>query len=477
MCSYQLNRNELEAHILELNRASPNVTFCAPATRMETRLAEGALHQVKFQWEDRSRELQTEWLVDTTGRGQFLKRRNKLAVTSPIQNGSSWCWVDGLVNIEKLTRLSLQEIRTKSDRRQQGMIPLWLATNHFCGEGFWFWVIPLQGITSLGVVYDKALFPEEKVATAEGLIEWACREFPLFQDDLPRRKILDSARLRSYAYDCRQTISEHKWAMSGMSGRFTDPLYSPGSDLISYYNTMIVDATTTPDDRERQEKCALYEPLMRAVYEAYVPSYATSYDALGDQEVFTMKYAWELSVYFSFYVFPFLNDLFTHYDFARCFLRKFALLGPINRNLQQVFSDYYQWKKLEKTPGGKILGDFTELTPLKVAETAFYEVGVTPQEAEDVLDRHLDNLKEFARFILAYICSTVLEDPQVVVNHRFVRRLKLKSFRFDPAEIHRSYEPFSSSSREYPWQLDPLAMEKFRTETRMLVAQTVQMKV
>ena len=52
------------------------------------------------------------------------------------------------------------------------------------GEGFWFWVIP-QGKTSLGLVYDNTIFPRERVATPQKLIEWVCQEFPLFARDLP----------------------------------------------------------------------------------------------------------------------------------------------------------------------------------------------------------------------------------------------------------------------------------------------------
>ena len=50
---------------------------------------------------------------------------------------------------------------------------------------------------------------------------------------------------------------------------------------------------------------------MRVMYESYVPSYAVSYDCLGDQEAFTLKYTWELAVYFGFYVVPMINNLFT----------------------------------------------------------------------------------------------------------------------------------------------------------------------
>src|SRR5262249_26075892 len=183
------------------------------------------------------------------------------------------------------------------NRRTIGHLPFWLATNHFCGEGFWFWVIPLQGKTSLGLVYDRTKVPESEVSSPEKVVEWICREFPLFARDLPKRKVVDQGMFRDFAYDCRQTISVDRWALSGEAGRFTDPLYSPGGDLIALHNTLITDAILAKDKRGLAIKVRIYEMLMWAFYEAYVPSYAVSYDVLGDQECYTMKYGWELTIY------------------------------------------------------------------------------------------------------------------------------------------------------------------------------------
>ncbi len=461
VCSYQLDRNVLEAHLLKENSKHPDVKFLNAVAALKVDLAESGPHSVTFRQGDAEISLQADWVVDTTGRGQVLKRKQNLAVDSEIRHGSSWCWVEGLVNIEKLTDASLAEIRKKQDRREQGMIPLWLATNHFMGEGFWFWVIPLQGLTSLGLVYDKALFDEKQVATPEKLIEWACREFPLFERDLPDRRILDAARLLDYAYDCKQTISPSKWGMSGMAGRFTDPLYSPGSDLISLYNSMLVDAILSESQQELERKCEIYEPLMKVFYEAYVPSYSISYGALGDQEVFALKYAWELAIYFSFYVFPVINDLFTDRTFIQVFFRKFAQLGPINRNLQRFMIDFFGWKKEQGIPIVKVLNDFMELTPLKEAESAFYEVGTSQSENEEVLDRHLQNLKEFARFIYAYVTSRVLDDERALRSRSFVESIKLKDYRFEPESMRRELQDHGDDPETYVWSLDPEGMRKF----------------
>ena len=465
VCSYQLDRNKLEAHLLEVNTRAEQVDVRFPTRRLKVALStDGDDHLVRFSHENESCEVSTRWLIDTTGRGQFLKRKQDLESSSPIRHGASFCWVDGLVNIEKLTDSSPAKIRTKRDRQHQGMTPLWLATNHFCGEGFWFWVIPLQGKTSLGLVYDQAVISADDVKTAEQLIAWACKKFPLFERDLLDREVLDFGRLPDFAYDCRRTISENRWAVTGMSGRFTDPLYSPGSDLIAYYNGMIVEAIMESDPEILGRKCEVYEALMRVVYEAYLPSYAVSYDALGDQEVFNLKYAWELAIYFGFYVFPFINDFFTDLTFIPIFFRKFALLGPINRNLQQFLSDYFQWKKLHG-PGGdapRQFFDFTSLTPLARAEKALYKTGLSVAEAEEELSAQLENLKEFARYIAAYLCSIVANDPGLIRNAAFIRKLKLRTLRFDPDQIRQWAADCRDLSAPYEWSLDPGAMELFR---------------
>ncbi len=471
VATYHLNRNKIEAHLLDLFRQNPNVTLCAPVTALNPELSETGAHTIRFGLNGEPMEIQAGWVVDTTGRTQMIKRKLNLKMESPIAHGSSWCWVEGLVNVEKLTTAPPAEIRMKRDMQKQGLLPIWLATNHFCGEGFWFWVIPLKGLTSLGVVYDKAVFPEDRVTTPEKLIEWVCEEFPLFRQDLPGRKILDSARLASYSYDSKQTLSASRWAMSGMSGRFSDPLYSPGSDLIAYYNTFIVDAILEEDAAKLQRKAELYEALMKVVYDAYVPSYSISYDTLGDQEIFTFKYAWELAIYFSFYAFPFINDLFTHEHFVRTFFRKFAQLGPINRNLQRFLSDYYQWKKRHPAVHDPVAKDFTDLTPLKKAEMTYYKIA-SAEQAEELLDNHLQNMKDFARYIYAYIASVVVGDKKLLMNREFVSGIKLGSFAFDAEAIQRSWEKAMSSPELYEWNLDPEAMEAFRTTAVTETAQS-----
>lgn len=436
--TFQLDRNKFEAELLRVNSLDERFEFSAGLRDLDVMLAEdGGEHVVRFN----GREIRANWVVDASGRGAMLKRKLELVKPNDIRHGSTWCWVEGLVNIEKLTDVPRRDVRVNRTRMKTGHMPHFLATNHFCGEGQWFWVIPLHGITSLGLVYDKKVIDSNSVNTAKKMIDYACEKWPLFASDLPNRKIVDEGRFYDYSYDARQTISPKRWAMTGEAGRFSDPLYSPGSDLISIYNTLIVDAVQTDCQETLERKCKVDEMIMRVMYEAYVPSYAVSYDCLGDRQAFTLKYGWELAVYFGFYVMPFINDMFTNEQFIPHFLRKFGLLGPINKNLQMLLSGYFQWKKTHRGRESQVmLNDFYEMPWLKNSEPLFYKVGLTAEECADTLDMHFDNLKQYAKWIAAQVYADVLEMPELASDEMFREKIKLRDLKFDPAKMREDYE-------------------------------------
>ncbi|HEX8634181.1 MAG TPA: hypothetical protein VF703_08535 [Pyrinomonadaceae bacterium] len=464
--TYQLDRNKFEGEMLRVNLENPNFTFHAPMTDLDVTLSEdGGRHSFSFKGGDGGEVRgSARWVVDTSGRGKFLARKLGMTREGKIRHGTHFFWVEGLVDIEKLTNLSPQQIRLRPDRAELGHTPAWQATNHFCAEGLWFWTIPLHGKTSLGLVYDNQTFPRARVLTIEKLIEWVCEEFPLFARDLPYRRVLHHSALKDFAHDCAQTISPARWAIAGEAGRFTDPLYSPGGDLIALYNTFITDAVQTENDDELADKCRLYEQLMKAVYEAYVPTYAVSYDVLGDQEAFTMKYSWELAIYFSFYVFPFINDLFTDRRFLAAFVSRFSQLGPINRNLQAFISAYFQWKKSARAaPRETIHNDFTEMAALFEAEKTFYRVGVSVEEARLILDEQLSNLREMARFFVAHMSASVLGDERALTNRTFVEGIELDRLSFDPEQIRERYAACEGDDDLYEWSFDPRSLQRFNT--------------
>jgi 2-polyprenyl-6-methoxyphenol hydroxylase-like FAD-dependent oxidoreductase len=468
IATYQLDRNVFEAALLRVNRESPRFELHAPTSDLVIDLAEDGPHSFSFRSGERLLAGKATWVVDASGRGRVLARRRGLIAKSPIRHGTTFCWVEGLVDFERLTDLTAAEVRKRRDRAALGHLPVFLATNHYCGEGYWFWLIPLHGMTSLGLVYDSALVPRAEVATPQKMIDWVCRQFPLFARDLPRRRIVDFGGFTDFALDSTQTISAARWAMCGEACRFSDPLYSPGGDLISIYNTLITDAILTEDRAELAGKVRVYESLARSVYEAYVPSFAVSYEVLGDQEVFTLRYVWELTVYFAFYVFPFINDLFTDRQFIPSFLRSFSRLGPTNRNLHAFLVGYYRWKKenLEPAGGGEPqFFDFYEFAHLKAAEECFYRVGLTAEEARPVLAQQLENLEELARFVVAHVSAVVTGDRRAL-SSEFVNGIDLRRVEFDPAEMAARVVACGASAGEHPWRLHPASLARFRQEPK-----------
>jgi flavin-dependent dehydrogenase len=467
IATYQLDRNLFEAAVLEKNRESASFELINPIAGLDVDLAEEGPHGFRFEMDGQEVTGRARWVVDASGRNRFLARRQKLERPSPIKHGASFLWVDGLLDPEKITNLDRKALRLRPERGTLGHFPTFLATNHYCGEGYWFWEIPLHGKTSLGLVYDSAVVSSKDVSTADKLIEWICREYPLYARDLPQRKVLHHSGFTSFALDSGQTISASGWALCGEACRFTDPLYSPGGDLISIYNTLIADCILTRDRQDLESKVRLYEPLARAVYEAYVPSFAVSYCTLGDQECFSLRYVWELTVYFAYYVFPFINDLHVDKTFLPTFLRRFGQLGPINHGIHRLLAAYYRWKKenvILEAPE-PVFFEFTEVGALAEAELTFYKVGISRDEARQVLDEQLDNLRDLARWTAAHVASAVLDDPRAVTNAAFIRGIDIDNLQFDPAAMaERLGAACRETSETYVWRFAVPCMARFRTE-------------
>jgi flavin-dependent dehydrogenase len=449
IATFQLDRNKLEKELLRLNMECASFTFQPGIANLDVVFnRSGAPHGISYEIGNQRVDVQADWVVDTTGRAKFLARKLGLVKPSPIHHGATFLWVEGLVNIEKLTGLPHLQRIAQPSRQKLGHLPAWLATNHFVGEGYWFWTIPLHGKTSLGLVYDCSTVDADEVSSPEKVIAWVGERFPLFKKELADRKVVGHGLYRDVSYDCAQTISADRWAIAGEAGRFSDPLYSPGSDLIALYNTLIVDAILTEDQDLLAVKSRLYELLMWACYEAYVPSYSVSYEVLGDQECFAMKYGWELMVYFTFFVFPFVNQVFTDTAFILSFLDVFARLGVINNSIQSFITGFYRWKKSQPARYQEpVLFDFSSFEPLKKAQQLFYQVGLTPQECIRTLKRQMANVEQMAGFIVAYVYSVVLDDDSVLAARNFVEDIDLGKLEFDPDKM-RQAAPALNRTRE-----------------------------
>lgn len=191
-----------------------------------------------------------------------------------------------------------------------------------------------------------------------------------------------------------------------------------------------------------------------------------SYCTLGDQEAFSLRYVWELTVYFGFYVFPFINDLLTQRAFLPGYLRRLGILGPINQGIHRLLAAFYRWKKENVVLGTPepVFFDFMEVGALVSSELTFYKVGLDSEEARAVLDEQLENLRDLARWTMAHVTAAVLDDPRATTNAAYIRGIDITDLQFDPAAMAERLEAACRETSEtYAWRFDVPCMARFRT--------------
>ena len=170
-----------------------------------------------------------------------------------------------------------------------------------------------------------------------------------------------------------------------------------------------------------------------------------------------------MSVYFSFFVFPFINELATDVDFVPGYLNRFSRMGAMNEAVHTLISGFFQWKKAAGPRGDDpLFHDFTALEPLQKAEKTFYEVALSADEAKEVLDEQLDGLEEFARFIIAYIHSIVLRDERILHSRKFVESINFKEISFDVERMEAAWQACCDCPEEFCWSFAPCALKQFK---------------
>lgn len=255
-----------------------------------------ALHAITFEHDGSTRIAEARWVVDASGRAGLLKRKFDLATPEIHDANAVWWRVDGIVDPKLWSDDADWLARcTPPDR--------WRSTNHMCGPGYWFWLIPLSsGAHSLGIVCDATMHPLETMNTHEKAMAWLREHQPRMAEalDLPEHRLQDFLFLRHFSHGCRQVFSGDRWALTGEAGVFLDPFYSPGSDFIAISNTLICDLIGK--DRARKSFAAyadIYQQLYFGFFENTMTLYRDQYPLFGDAQVMPVKVIWDYTYYWS----------------------------------------------------------------------------------------------------------------------------------------------------------------------------------
>ena len=295
--SYQLDRGRFENFLGDRVRAL-GIDFRdgAVVRAIELGDGDGAVHRIAFDHDGAREEIAARWVVDASGRAGLLKRKLGLAQANGHDANAVWWRVDGIVDINDWSDDPQWRARcTPPDR--------WRSTNHLCGPGYWFWLIPLaSGAHSLGIVCDAKMHPLETMNSHDKAMAWLREHQPQAAAALaaPGHELQDFRFLRGFSHGCKQVFSAERWALTGEAGVFLDPFYSPGSDFIALSNTYVCDLIAR--DRAGESIAAhagIYQQLYFSFYENALALYRDQYPMFGDTAVMPLKIMWDYTFYWA----------------------------------------------------------------------------------------------------------------------------------------------------------------------------------
>lgn len=358
--SWQIDRGRFE-NFLGGHARSLGIDFVDGASVRSIDLSDDdGVHQLRYQRDGQDQTMTARWVVDASGRAGLLKRKLGLAEDNNHDANAVWWRVDGKVDPNLWSDDPQWLARcTPPDR--------WRSTNHMCGPGYWFWLIPLSsGAHSLGIVCDAQMHPLETMNTHAKAMDWLHEHQPRVAQALeqPEHTLQDFLFLRHFSYGCKQVFSEQRWALTGEAGLFLDPFYSPGSDFIAISNGYICDLIEK--DMSGQAigaHAAIYQQLYFSFYQNTLTLYQDQYPIFGDARVMPVKVIWDYTWYWALLAPLYFADKLTSLMFMSRLRPSFEHASRLNLGVQALVRDWSQrnrdgGRELTAVPEARMLDQY-----------------------------------------------------------------------------------------------------------------------
>lgn len=409
--SHQLDRGTFENY-LEHHIRRKGVDVILGALVKDVEIHKGSFNTVFFEKEDTMNSISCKWIIDTTSRRSLLKRKFKFQQEVDHNVNSVWFRVKGVIDVDHWSH-------NEDWKKQLEPRLRYLSTVHLMDKGYWVWIIPLgTQNTSIGIVADGDLHPFDQFNTYEKAREWIKKHEPQAADKLcpDEEEILDFRILKHFAHGSQRMYSEDGWAVSGESGVFLDPFYSPGSDFIALSNTWITDIITRNlTGEDVGVRTQVFEKVMLSWFEAWFPIYQNKYRLFGNAQIMVLKIFWDWAVYWAIPCVLFTNHGFTDLRILKeMFVAEDSLGKKFSRLNQAVQNLFLEWLPMENRTFTKRYIDPLDLDYLRRFQTEIE----SKIHRRDMIPHLEDNYKilehiaaEMFRLISHQVHNTPLDRP------------------------------------------------------------------
>jgi len=299
--SWQLDRGRFENDVREL-LPTRGIDLIEGAKIADIEVGpEAAPHVIRYATDGASAELRARWLVDATGRTGLLRRRLKNKTKHHFEHHaySGWFRIEGRLDINDFVPADADtdwHDRHLADQR-------WRSTSHMMGDGYWMWIIPLaSGHTSVGLVTHEEYYDFDSVRTLDRMMAFITEHEPQLAERLRDRQVMDFGCIKNYSYRAATHWSADRWALVGEAGSFTDPLYSPGTDLIALANTFTSEliAADRSEDADLAARTTQLEDMYASLVHGGMTVYRGNAPVFGHAKAMASKIYWDNFAYWSY---------------------------------------------------------------------------------------------------------------------------------------------------------------------------------
>jgi hypothetical protein len=158
--------------------------------------------------------------------------------------------------------------------------------------------------------------------------------------------MLDCHSVGNIAYYADQHFSEKRWAVTGESGSFADPFYSPGSDFIAISNDIIVDMVLNYKNTKPErfaKKVKYYNDFFRDRYERVMLLYIRNYKFFGSFKILSKKYYLDLVNYYNLFYWPYKAEKHTNSRWLNQIVKRQDMALALGNFQIKLLDDYYEY--------------------------------------------------------------------------------------------------------------------------------------